>query len=546
MDIRTLIVVLGITHVLQVIVFAFQASVNKSYRGIGWWLLWSTTGAAGFLFMMLRGIPALLSIAIIAQNSLIVLAAIFLNVGIMRFLDKKEKRGILFPIFILFLTILIYFLFVYDDIGARTVAISLTLAAVSFMTARELWANKFHSIKTSTRLIAAVFLTHGIYFILRAVMIISGTPFHDMFSPSLINVSAYLDGIIVSLLWTYGLIIMINQRSGAEMTEAKLHFESIFNTSPDAAAITSLDEGVILDVNHAFTAMTGFSRQEAVGRSSTEAGIWKIPSDRRKVTAGLREKGFVENFETEFLRKDGSRLYGLMSAKIIILRGASHIISVTRDISERKRAEEALRQSVKQKEILMKELQHRVKNSLAVVSSLLGMGMERLADARDKEIIVNTRSRIHSISSIHDRLYSSAALDRVDLCRYVGDLAESLFKTYTPESGNIRIKTDLNEIDLDTKRAMPLGLILNELITNALKYAYPAGAQGDIRIGLHKADDKITLHVSDDGVGLPEGFDPKTSAGEGMSIVRMLVDEIDGELTFDRNKGTSITIRLKA
>jgi two-component sensor histidine kinase/HAMP domain-containing protein len=214
------------------------------------------------------------------------------------------------------------------------------------------------------------------------------------------------------------------------------------------------------------------------------------------------------------------------------------------EIIERKRAEEALRQLVKQKGILLKELQHRVKNSLAVVSGLLGLEMQNLADARSKEIFIATQSRIHSISSFYERLYNSADLERVDLRDYINDLAKTLQKTYIPDSGIIQIKTTLDEIKLDAKRVIPLGLIVNELIMNALKYAYPAGVQGEIRIDLKKSADKITLSVSDDGVGLPEELDPKTHDGIGLSLVRMLTKQIDGELTLKREKGTGVFIQL--
>jgi two-component system, sensor histidine kinase PdtaS len=132
----------------------------------------------------------------------------------------------------------------------------------------------------------------------------------------------------------------------------------------------------------------------------------------------------------------------------------------------------------------------------------------------------------------------------VDLRDYINDLAKTLQKTYIPDSGIIQIKTTLDEIKLDAKRVIPLGLIVNELIMNALKYAYPAGVQGEIRIDLKKSADKITLSVSDDGVGLPEELDPKTHDGIGLSLVRMLTKQIDGELTLKREKGTGVFIQL--
>ena len=128
---------------------------------------------------------------------------------------------------------------------------------------------------------------------------------------------------------------MVNQRLNAEIREAKEHFETIFNTSPDASLITRLNDGLIVDINDGFTALTGFTRKEAIGKSSLAVNIWKNPVDRQKVINELSEKGFCENLEAQFQRKDGSQLSGSMSAKMITLPGTPHIISVTHDITER-------------------------------------------------------------------------------------------------------------------------------------------------------------------------------------------------------------------
>ncbi|MHB8093489.1 MAG: PAS domain S-box protein [Candidatus Aminicenantales bacterium] len=213
-----------------------------------------------------------------------------------------------------------------------------------------------------------------------------------------------------------------------------------------------------------------------------------------------------------------------------------------RNVTDRKRAEAALKESVRQKEVLMKELQHRVKNSLAVVSGLLGLEMENLADARSREVFVSTRSRIRSISSLYEQLYGTADVAHVDLRRYISHLVETLLDTYAPKTGNIKLTMELDEVTLDTKRAVPLGLILNELVMNAIKYAHPPGEKGNIRVVLERSADRITLGVSDDGVGLPEGFDPQTSGGTGWSLVRMLANEIDGRLTVASGAGCRVSL----
>jgi PAS domain S-box-containing protein len=344
-DIRTLIFVLGITHIIQVVVFIHQYLIIKIYRGIGWWLLWSVAEVIGFTFMLLRETPSFRSMAIIGQNSMIVLGVIFLYFGIMRFLDRKVNLAILLPIYAGYVAALMFFLYVHDDIQVRGIIISAALAGFSFLSAQALFVNKPRAISASANFVSAVLMIHGSYFTFRAVAITNGARADNFFTPTMFNVAMFMDALIVAILWTVGFIIMINQRLNAEATEAKEHSELIFNTSPDAALITRLDDGMIVDINNGFTALSGFSREETIGKSSFETNIWKNPADRKKLVGELREKGFRENFEAEFLRKDGSPIFGLMSAKVINLHGLPHIMSVTRDITERKRAEEALQLS---------------------------------------------------------------------------------------------------------------------------------------------------------------------------------------------------------
>lgn len=209
---------------------------------------------------------------------------------------------------------------------------------------------------------------------------------------------------------------------------------------------------------------------------------------------------------------------------------------------ERKRSEQELQQLVKQKELLMRELQHRTKNSLALISSLLGLEKENLADARAREIFTKTRARIGSIATVYERLSDSANYDRVNLHVYVQEIAEAVIRSFAPEANNVRLKTKLEEIKLDPKRSVPVGLILTELVMNALKYGLPGKGFGEIRLELKETDGRIFLEVADNGGGLPPGFDYATVSGTGLTIVRMLVEQLDAELTFTGRRGTRVQL----
>ncbi len=341
-DIRTLILILGVTHLMQVLVFSHQYKINKTYAGIGWWLLWSATEAIGFSAILFRNIPAILPMVIIIQNSMIVAGTVFMYIGVMRFFNKPVNLKMLILLLSVFFISLLYFLFIENNIQIRTIVICSALAAISFITAHGFYFYKPKYISIVANFNAFIFLIHGVIMVYRWAMIIISNPSDHFFEPTLFNVLSYFDALIVSLLGTFGIIIMLNQRLNVEMLQAKNELQLIFNTSPDAAVITQLDNGLIVDINEGFTAISGFSRKDTVGKISTDINLWKNPQDRLKVTGILREKGYCENFEASFLHKNGKEIIGLMSAKIINIHGIQNIISITRDISDRKKADEAI------------------------------------------------------------------------------------------------------------------------------------------------------------------------------------------------------------
>ena len=342
-DIRTLAIFLAIVADIQAIAFFFQYLINKTYRGIGWWVVGSSMAAVGYVLLLMQDTNPILFI--ILANTLHILGAVAIYIGITRFLEQKEKQWIIIAILTVFLIAFFYHTYGIYDITIRTVVFSATLAIVSFLTALSLLENKIRSISTSANLIAAVFLAYGVYFIFRAVAVFTITPVDTLFTPSLIQTATFLASLIEGLFITFGLIMMVNQRMNAEMLEAKKEFELIFNTSPDAALISRLDDGIIVNINDGFTAITGFTREETIGKSCFDINIWTDHSKREKLVAELKKKDFCVNFEAEFQRKDKSKLPGLVSAKLIFLQGVLHIISVTRDVTERKKAEETLKES---------------------------------------------------------------------------------------------------------------------------------------------------------------------------------------------------------
>lgn len=341
-EIHTLAFVLVITHLIQIIVFIYQYLINKNYRGIEWWLMWSVAEVIGFVFVLLREIPSIQVAAIFLQNFLFIIGVIFLYIGVMRFFEKKENRIFLFTIFLLFIVSFLFFLLVNDDIDVRGIIICVTLAIISFLTAHALLFYRLKSVVSSANFTAVIFIAHGCFFLFRATMLVIGAN-SDIFLSTMLNIATYIDALVCSILWTFVFVVMINQRLNNDMKESKEKMELVFNTSPDSAVISRLNDGLIVYANEGFSILTGYSHNESIGKSSLQINIWSSPDDRQKFASELREKGFIQNYESVLKRKNNTQLNSLISAKIFNIQDVPHIISVTRDITELKRKEEALR-----------------------------------------------------------------------------------------------------------------------------------------------------------------------------------------------------------
>lgn len=341
-DIQTLAFIQSLIFVTQVIVLFVQYRINKTYRGIGWWVLGSTFMALGVIFMPMLTVKSLEMFARIA-NPLVVLGQIFLYIGILLFLDKKVNRRILFSIFTIFIFSYHYYMYINNDISARTVAINATLAIISIMTAYKLFFRKDKHTSVSSNFTATIFLTYGCFLIVRALFALLLPPMHTYSDQEAILIIGFIVPTITSILWTFGFIIMLNQRLNIENLLEKEKMQLIFNTSPDAVLITRLKDGLIIDVNNGFSVITGYSHEEVIGNLNTN--LWSNIAERKIFLTELEKKGTCENIELVFVRKDGSQFVGMISARIITIHNVPHIVSTVRDITERKQAEEALLES---------------------------------------------------------------------------------------------------------------------------------------------------------------------------------------------------------
>jgi two-component sensor histidine kinase len=209
------------------------------------------------------------------------------------------------------------------------------------------------------------------------------------------------------------------------------------------------------------------------------------------------------------------------------------------DLTAYKDAERQVRASLREKEVLLKEIHHRVKNNLQVISSLLNLQAAHLPEASARNLFSEAQRRVQSIALVHERLYQSKDLSHIGFDEYVHALIENLFYTQDARGRGIDAKLALGSIQLSIDAAIPCGLIVNELVTNSLKYAFPEGRTGTISIHMSANDNgRIELQVSDDGVGLPAGFDPRDTASLGLELVFAFAQQLAANVEVLRDHGT--------
>ena len=214
---------------------------------------------------------------------------------------------------------------------------------------------------------------------------------------------------------------------------------------------------------------------------------------------------------------------------------------------ERIRGAEHIRTSLAEKEVLLKEIHHRVKNNLQIVSSLLNLQELQIKDARVADVLRDSQNRVRSMALIHERLYRAPDLARVDFAEYIRGLATHLWQSYSAHAKHIALDLAVAPLSLAVDTAIPCGLILNELISNALKHAFPGERGGAVKIQLAVDEQqRVVLCVADDGVGLPRDLDVTQTGSLGLSLVNTLVSQIGGTLAFELGQGTIWRITFAA
>jgi len=222
----------------------------------------------------------------------------------------------------------------------------------------------------------------------------------------------------------------------------------------------------------------------------------------------------------------------------------SVITIIAREISDRKLYENTIKKSLEEKDLLLKEIHHRVKNNLQIISSLLNLQSTFIEDSDAFDVFQESQNRVRSMAMIHEQLYQSKDLSHINFSEYIHSLVSGLLSSYNVNPNQIKVKIQAKNIFMDINTAVPSGLIINELVTNSMKHAFPLGLSGEISIKLHKKNEKYVLEVSDTGIGIPEEIDVNKNNTLGFLLINSLIKQLDGTVKLNRTRGTSFILKF--
>lgn len=330
----------------------------------------------------------------------------------------------------------------------------------------------------------------------------------------------------------------------AALQESEALFRAISERMPDALFLIDLDDpqipGKILYVNDAACRMHRCSPEDLLGQPVT---VMDAPATAAQAEERINRilAGETLVFEAEHIRPDGSHYEIEVSACLLMYQGRRVMLAIDRDITDRKQVEAQIRATLQQRELMLKEVHHRVKNNLQVVSSLLSLQSQSVQDKATRQLFVDSQNRVRAISLIHNLLYQSRDLNRIEVAAYIPQLVQQLVSSYRVAGPGCSIRLSIEPLFLNLDTVLPCGLLINELVSNTFKYAFPPHWQGDRQLWIEwhvVGDDRYQLTVGDNGVGLPKEFNFRRPNSLGLQLVCDLAYQIKGEITQLPQPGT--------
>lgn len=341
----------------------------------------------------------------------------------------------------------------------------------------------------------------------------------------------------------------ITERKRVEdaLRESNAKYRTLFESNPVYTILLDL-EGNILDINDLAANLSGQSKNELIGKNFMELEFFQeedLPNHKNRLQNFMYDQK-VPPYVSKITINNQIRWLDNRIAGIKKDNKLNAILVISTDITKNKNTEKEIKSSLKEKEVLLKEIHHRVKNNMQIISSLLNLQTKYVAD--DKlavDVLKESQNRVKSMAMIHEKLYQSNDISHIKFDDYIESIVSDLFYSYNIDKTQIKPFLSVEDVKLNIETAVPCGLIINELVSNILKHAFNGVSTGKIKISLKGNDDKYFLNISDNGIGFPEDIDFKNTNSLGMQLVNNLVDQIDGDITLNMSQGTEFKITFK-
>lgn len=341
--------------------------------------------------------------------------------------------------------------------------------------------------------------------------------------------------------------ITASKKAAEDLKKSEQKWQHLVEDNPQPVQVTV--DGEIVFINEAGARLYGAETPgELIGRSvfdfSHEDELAKIKNRKESLEDGNKVDRLHEN---KIVRLDGSVCYVEVNSILIEYQGKKAIQTVLHDITDRWKKERIIKESLQEKEVLLKEIHHRVKNNMAVISGLLELQAMSTEDPELKNMLKESQLRIFSMAMIHEKLYQTETFADIEFGEYVRELVSSIIETVDSSKKEISVEYNMDSVRLNINQAIPAALILNEAVVNAFKHAFKGRSRGKITISMGQKESAITLDIKDDGIGLPEDFVLKETHSLGTTLIQTLTSQLRGELSFSNradNNGTEVSIRF--
>jgi PAS domain S-box-containing protein len=573
-DMRTVLLTGVISFlVCTLLILLVWLNSRKRYRGMGYWVISFALQTAGMLLILQRGLlPDLVSVVL--SNLMVMCGAMLGLIALERFLERPGAHWHNVALLTLFVLLHSWLTWGRPSLPIRNINHALTLLIIS---AQYLWLVLVRTEpgqRPQTRPIVFVFGGYCLVSLARIAVNLTGNAGNnDLFSSGMLDTFILIAYQILFFLLSYSLMTMVNTRLFMDLRVGEEKFSKAFHSSPYAITISRLSDGCIFEVNAGFEKITGYPASAVLGRTSLELGLWQRDEDRATLVAALTSGRSVRGLEFSFRSASGAELIGLLSAEVIDINGEPALVASIDDITGRKQNEASIQRLLAEKDLILKEVHHRIKNNMSSVMALLQIQSGSQTIPAAASALETAANRLQSMMVLYDRLYRSDNATAVSMRDYFSTLIDEILACYADRQ-QVRLATSFDDMPLDSRLLSHLGIILNELITNSLKYAFTDTADATITVAATVVANRLTMTYADNGRGLSgtdttlaDSLEPPiataragtgTSAvaatdsrtksqGFGMQLISLLVEQLAGSLDIahDARTGMNVVITLQ-